>query len=63
MNEKWHRILGWILVGGFLSASAALVTGISIIARRQKSELVANPGAAKAGTERDDSPGLPTVSQ
>jgi hypothetical protein len=63
MNEKWHRMFGWIIVGGFLSATAALVAGISIIARRQKSELVANPGPAKACTERDDSPGSPTVSQ
>jgi hypothetical protein len=34
MNGKWHRTLGWILVGGFLSATAALITGIAILARR-----------------------------
>lgn len=54
MNGKWHRIFGWILVGGFLSATAALVAGITIIARRQGSEPVANPGPAKGGTERDE---------
>jgi hypothetical protein len=42
MNGKWHRTLGWILVGGFLSATAALVAGIAIIARRPSSESAAN---------------------
>jgi hypothetical protein len=54
MNDKWPRILGWTLVGAFLSATAALVAGITIIARRRTSDPIANPEPATGGTERDE---------
>ena len=54
MNGKWHRTLGWILVGGFLSATAALIAGITVIARRPGSGSAVN--LSRAGEDDPEDP-------